>query len=1167
MSPNLFVPSNGTSYATGATAGNYNIVRGTDTPSAAAGFSDNLPTNGIYYYCVFSFNTGCGTVPLYSAGTSGNIKYICSPTSNSGARYIKNVQFVGTLSPDTSNPTGYSAGGYANYSAKPEKAVQIPGGAININFSAVAPGNLYSNAKAWVDWNKDGIFETGELVYNSGGTGVNDLIFGYVVPTTATPGFYTIRLRTSSDQNFDACGNLAEGETEDYTFEVINDCVSKITNVAVAQQCGAGPVVLTATGTPGTVSYLWYKQEFGTPISGATSNVYTTESLAVGTYTYFVRAVGASCSSVYYRPVKVTVNPTPTLQFTQTSPDICGYESSIKVTSSGDKQEVNLLNENFDTFNNFENVVENTAAGAAESNWQLRPSPYVFTNIITPAVSSGYDGGNYAAIVTDKQRTSNLLNHLTLKNSLNSTGYLNLNLDFDLYYFSEVDYDITRGYLRVQYSLNNGGAWSDIPTVGSNKSLFTEDRGIPTKWDKISIVLPDECLGQPQLKFRISMFAFGNGTEYMANLAAVDNIRLYGDKPLETSFSWEGTGLSVFKANCTDPYNNTPTNEICIKPTPQQIEDHAQFTLTARAALSNGCSAEGTLTITNSSKTWNNPAEVNNWQTATAWKPVGSPSLPSSDKCVIIKSPVELGATTTGFAKNLLIETGGALDIKGNLTVTDFIINKNTSGDYLTLKSDGNLLQVNESKTINEGNLKAEREVKGIKYNPVAGVAQAIDYVYWSSPVAGQQTKGAGGFSPGTPANRFYYYLESNDRFYETGDPTFRPGRGYAVRAEEGKGIVYDKTYEFRGVPHNGEVNFGIIRSPDNPVGVVHGYNLVGNPYPSNIDFDELHFGNSALIYNTAWFWTNSTFTLYQMGSGYTGNNYAVYNGSGGTPATYNPAIPYKGDLKPNGIIKVGQGFLVQKKVVGTENLTFRNSYEPGHNLRVGDSGIFFTKGAVPKNRFWLKLSSPNGLVNTQLIGYFPAATDGYEQDYDAEILSMSSDLFYSKLADKQLLIQGKGNFMVEDKVVLGANFYKNSSYTISLETPEGIFASGQRIYLKDKTTGTLSNLSETGYTFDTTAGISEGRFEIVYKPEQVLATGGTDKESLVVYKDGNSFVVKAQSKKITTLELYDSSGRLIYSLQPNSTKAVISSETLNEGVYVLKINQDGLQTLRKVLK
>src|SRR5699024_4213394 len=124
----------------------------------------------------------------------------------------------------------------------------------------------------------------------------------------------------------------------------------------------------------------------------------------------------------------------------------------------------------------------------------------------------------------------------------------------------------------------------------------------------------------------------------------------------------------------------------------------------------------------------------------------------------------------------------------------DFIINKNASADSLTLKSDGNLLQVNESKTINEGNLKAEREVKGIKYNPVAGAAQAIDYVYWSSPVAGQQTKGAGGFSPGTPANRFYYYLESNDRFYETGDPTFRPGRGYAVRAEEGKGIVYDKT-------------------------------------------------------------------------------------------------------------------------------------------------------------------------------------------------------------------------------------------------------------------------------------------------------------------------------------------------------------------------------------
>lgn len=1158
------LPVAGTAYNTGSTVdGNY-IVRGTDTPSTATTFTDTLPTNGVNYYYVFSFNTGCGTVPLYSTGITANIKYVCSPGSTSVDRYISNVQFVGTLSPDTDNVTTYSAGGYGDFKSKAEKGKQIPGGAININFSAVGPAGSYSNAKAWVDWNKDGIFETGEIVYDSKGTGIKDLIFGYVVPATLAPGFYTLRLKIFDSANFDACGTMVNGETEDYSFEVIADCMAKIQSVTVSQRCGAGPVTLTATGTTNTLSYLWYKEEFGTPIPGKNSNTFTTEALAVGTHTYYVRAVG-SCTSVYYRPVKVTVSPTPIIEFTQTSPDICGYESSIKVVSSGDKQEITLLSDNFNTFNNFENVVENTPAGALESDWQPRPSPYVFTNILTPAVSSGYEGGNYAAIVTDNTRNSNLLNHLTIKNSLSSVGFLNLNFDFDLYYFSEVDNDVNRGYVKVQYSLDNGGSWADIPSKGTSKALFTEDHGIPTKWDKISIILPDECLGKPQLKFRISMFAYGSAVEYMANLAAVDNIRIYGDKPLETAFSWAGTGLSVFKANCTDPYDNTPTNEICIKPTRQQIEDNANFTLTAKANLNNGCSAEGSLTILNSSKTWSNPSEVNNWQTATAWKPVGSPGLPSSDKCVIIKSPVEVGATAQGFAKNILIEAGGSLKIEGNLTVTDFVKNENAAADNFTLKSDGNLLQLNESKTINVGLMKAERKVTGIKYNPVAGPAQAIDYVYWSSPVVGQQTKGPGGFSPGTPASRFYYYQESNDRFYETGDLTFRPGRGYAVRAEEGLGISYEKTYEFRGTPNNGEINFGITRTPNNPV--VRGYNMVGNPYPSNIDFDELYLANSALIYHTAWFWTNSTFTYQQMGQSYEGNNYAVYNGAGGNAATYNPASPYTGNLKPNGVIKVGQGFLIQKRNVGTENLIFKNSYESGHNLRIANPGIFFTKGGTPKNRFWLKLSSPNGLVNTQLIGYFPAATDDYEQDYDAEIMSMSSDLFYSKLADKQLLIQGKGNFVIEDKVILGANFYKNSSYTISLETPEGIFASGQRIYLKDKNTGTLTNLSETAYTFDTAAGISEGRFEIVYKPEQVLATGGTDKDSLVIYKDGNNFVVKAQSKKITTLELYDSSGRLIYSLQPNNTKAVISAETLNEGVYVLKINQDNVQTLRKVLK
>jgi hypothetical protein len=71
------------------------------------------------------------------------------------------------------------------------------------------------------------------------------------------------------------------------------------------------------------------------------------------------------------------------------------------------------------------------------------------------------------------------------------------------------------------------------------------------------------------------------------------------------------------------------------------------------------------------------------------------------------------------------------------------------------------------------------------------------------------------------------------------------------------------------------------------------GYNLIGNPYPSNINFDDLYASNSTKMYATAYFWTNNDMTVtQQQGSGYSGNNYAIYNLTGGTPAVHIDGAP-----------------------------------------------------------------------------------------------------------------------------------------------------------------------------------------------------------------------------------------------------------------------------------
>lgn len=478
----------------------------------------------------------------------------------------------------------------------------------------------------------------------------------------------------------------------------------------------------------------------------------------------------------------------------------------------------------------------------------------------------------------------------------------------------------------------------------------------------------------------------------------------------------------------------------------------------------------------------------------------------------------------------------------------------------LILENNANLLQ--DTDAVNSGNVKAQRIAK----LTFVSVATRADYNYWSSPVIAQKllynasTPGTS-FSPGTPNNRIFQYKESTDNFVGTTDANFVAGKGYAIRAENAaNGTTYiadgtAKTFEFIGEPNNGEITTPSLSWKDGD----HGYNLIGNPYPSNIDFDKFWSANQTKMYSTAYFWTNNQYEKTQQGSTYSGNNYAIYNGTGGNPADYQGVSG--SPVVPEAFIKPGQGFIVQTKSEGI--LSFKNDMR-----EVGISPFFNNKGnAVAKNRFWLTMSSPSEIVNTILVGYIPGATNGFEKDFDAPLLVEGSDAFFSILDTEKLAIQGKeAMFNVNDVIPLGTKHFQNGTYEIALKQKEGIFET-QNVYLKDKLLNTVVNLSENSYEFNATAGLYDNRFEIVYQPSITLGSNNLAKENVVVYHQGNNFVVKAQNKKITQLEMYDASGRLLYKTAPNNTEAVIDSTHLSNGMYVLKIGQNESFTIKRIVK
>lgn len=541
-----------------------------------------------------------------------------------------------------------------------------------------------------------------------------------------------------------------------------------------------------------------------------------------------------------------------------------------------------------------------------------------------------------------------------------------------------------------------------------------------------------------------------------------------------------------------------------------------------------------------------------------------SNDIPSAQnhRHAVISSPYVTGLQGGFSACSCTVNAGQKLTVTGGTSVN--LVGKltnNGAADNVVIESDGNLLQ--KLNVANTGDVTVQRSVTDM--DNVLGTA--MDYVYWSAPVTGQALQA---FSPGTPANRIYQYNEATD-FFTPASGSFVLGKGYAIQAETSAGFPpnatgYDKTYEFKGVPNNGNVPVSLKRSVNTGAGgsVVHGYNLIGNPYPSNINFDVLFANNSGLIYNTAWFWTNKTYTQNQQGQGYAGNNYAVYNGTGGNNAP-NPG----GIAVGSNVIKVGQGFMVQVRTGPNTsgNLNFQNFWG-SQNLRVADAGTFYQKGDTGKDRFWLELVSPEGQVNSQLIGYVDGSTKDYEQDYDAEIMNLSSDIFYSTVDDKKLLIQGKGVFSVNDRVNLGANFFSEGSYSVALKHPEGIFAGGQDLWLKDAEKGIMINLSkEKSYRFTAKKGESTGRFQILYQNLGFAGSDGQSPDEMVkVYKDGGDFIVKS-NKNIDSLELFEVSGRLVYRSTPDSPQVTVSGAQLNPGIYILKIFQNGKVTTKKVLR
>ncbi len=552
------------------------------------------------------------------------------------------------------------------------------------------------------------------------------------------------------------------------------------------------------------------------------------------------------------------------------------------------------------------------------------------------------------------------------------------------------------------------------------------------------------------------------------------------------------------------------------------------------------------------------------WQNAA--NPEWSNGVPTAIKNAIIETNYSTAMRGNFESRNLTIKPGGQLIINtgGVVTVNGQIVNNATTADFV-VENDANLIQ----KTIaqNTGNITVRK----------SALLPKMGYNYWSSPVAGQNlyqfsdgyNQAAAPANPqGTPWNRFYVYNEATDFFVShipneitlNAASVFQPARGYAIRGQNRFPAAISEstlatTFEFKGIAQNGD----IFSYPLKWTNAQHGYNMVGNPYPSNINFDAFFEANITKMSGVIWLWTNNDSSITtQQGSSYKANNYASLSKMGGTSATY----PGYNKKKPQKSLSVAQGFIVQAKEEGkNQALIFKNE------MRNADSANYYNKNTVEKDRFWLELKSPTNINNEILIGYLPEATNGFDGDYDAPLLVVGSDSFWSIVGSHQLAIQAReNNFNLKDFAKIGFKASVSGNFTSSLTDQDGIFKSGQKIYIKDNYLNKSFDITESSYTFNTTSGQFEDRFEIIFKPLETLATETPMKKGIQIYKDAQNFVITSHIN-LDEVNIYDALGRLIHHSTDSKKKVFINKNNFVEGLYIVKVKSGNEVAVKKILR
>ena len=385
-----------------------------------------------------------------------------------------------------------------------------------------------------------------------------------------------------------------------------------------------------------------------------------------------------------------------------------------------------------------------------------------------------------------------------------------------------------------------------------------------------------------------------------------------------------------------------------------------------------------------------------------------------------------------------------------------------------------------------------------------------------------------------------HWHMDNEQNIGYDNETEFIPGKGYLMALyteyfgdrhlwnDEEDGSKNQQFVQNRGTLNNGNVPIKVTCTDGIGWTGRQGYNLLGNPYQSYLDFDVFVNGNATLLGNSAY-----------------ANTYAVYDPDSDSWLQYKAGGSSEGNTASR-YINMHQGFFIQVNGGGTATFT--------NDMRTNQKGNGFRGN---ENHY--------PLVNFTL-------TDD-EGNKDIAVLEVSRP--ENDGAKKIFVSTSKGRLTLrhdnEDFAILFRDMQSGSqplyfeakedgTFTLSWNTANANFSS---LTLVDNLTGVRYDmLANDSYTFQGSMSDYRSRFKVVFGAFTDVEENEETSTDNFAFFDGSDWIVNGQGQLTVT----DMTGRTVYTSNLTNDQNRVSLNGIANGIYLMRVANGQNVNVQKIV-